>query len=202
MTKSHLKNNELPLRSVRTALVLLLFLWGIVQLTATSVRAQEFSAMLNPTEPTPANTWFQSKALFFLRPDNIVEFYIRFGYEAIFPSRALILADSEQFIFDLGPGLIIVHSPGPWPDGYDGATQFTGSFALVDNLIKEFRMGQSTLRLEGTEVGDFTGSIVQVPEPSNAAIGIVAISFVGVVCWRRRTAKITSTLRRNATTSY
>jgi hypothetical protein len=152
------------------------------------LEAQEFIAPLFPTEPTPINSWFRSSAHFDLRPDNTVEFVIRFGVENVYPARACIFVDNEEFPFDLGEGLVIIHSPGPWPNGYDGATQYKGSFLLADDFIDGFRMEQSTLRLEGSDFGDFTGSIVQVPEPSTTALAIVGISALGVF-WQRLSEK-------------
>jgi hypothetical protein len=154
------------------------------------LKAEEFVAPLFPTDPTPANTWFRSNAFFYLRPDNIVEFLIRFGVEGVDSARTLIFADNEEFPFDLGEGLDIIHSPGPWPNGYDGATQYTGSFALADSFIDDFRMGQSTLRLEGSDFGDFRGLIVQVPEPSTAALAVVGMAAFGVFWQRWRKSKL------------
>jgi hypothetical protein len=154
------------------------------------VEAQEFIAPLFPTEPTEINSWFWSNAHFNLRPDNTVNFVIRFGVENVFPDRALIFADKEEFPFDLGEGLVIIHSPGPWPNGYDGATQYKGSFLLADDFIDDFRMAQSTLRLEGSDFGDFSGSIVPVPEPSTAALVVIGIAAFGFFWHRRRKAKL------------
>ena len=155
------------------------------------VEAQEFIAPLFPTEPTEINSWFRSNAHFNLRPDNTVNFVIRFGVENVFPDRALIFADNEEFPFDLGEGLVIIHSPGvPWPHEYDGATQYTGSFLLSDDFIDDFGTGQSTLRLEGSDFGDFSGSIVPVPEPSTAALVVIGIAAFGFFWHRRRKAKL------------
>ena len=124
-----------------------------------------FKASLS-TSP-PENAWFPAFAEFTLDGSSN-RFNITFGYEYIIPTSARLVGTNSEFTFDLGPALIVIHSPGGpdgWPDGYDGSTSFFGSFLLADNLREDFVAGRTTLLLLGSGVGDFRGAVLPTSRP-------------------------------------
>lgn len=145
-----------------------------------SARAQgAFSAVLTST---PEAAWFPAKAEFRLEGSS-ASFVISFGYEGIVPASARLSGAGTNFDFALGSAFIIVHSPGGefgWPDGYDGATIFFGSFVLPDSLRNDFVNGRTTLLLPGSIVGDLSGTVVPLlaiePVGSNVVLSWPAAS--------------------------
>ncbi|MFN3167398.1 MAG: hypothetical protein ACE37H_10075 [Phycisphaeraceae bacterium] len=117
-----------------------------------------FRSDLQPVVPTPGNTWYDATGEFWLNASSM-DFNIRFGVESVIPTEARIDTPGSGFAFDLGTALIAIHSPGPWPDGYDGATLFSGSFDLPASMREALVDGQATLTLNGASQGDFTGPI-------------------------------------------
>src|SRR6266487_2324225 len=115
---------SIPVRLVmKTAIALAALLASLL-----TVRSQgTFSSSLSPIVPTPDNSWFRATGEFSLDGAS-TGFTITFGLEGVIPTTARLVGTSGDLIFDLGPSHIAVHSPGPWPDGYDGATLFYGSF--------------------------------------------------------------------------
>jgi hypothetical protein len=154
-----------------------LFLSALAQSTA--MGNQVFRATLVPTVPTPENSWFSAVGDFLRNENGLLTYSIRFGLEEVIPARGIVIGDAqEQFAFDLGIPTIVHHSPGPWPNGYDGATYFSGSFTLPSELEDDLRAGSASLRLEASAFGDFEGDIIEVPEPSSLLLGLVVVSVM------------------------
>ena len=137
--------------------------------------------------PTTGNTWFDARADFVLDGPS-VGFEIRFGLESVIPTQARIDGPGGGFLFDLGTTLIVIHSPGPWPDGYDGATLFTGSFLLPAASYADFVAGQTTLSLTGAGQGDFLGPILPLPgdtdsdgDIDDADLGVSFANYTGPI---------------------
>jgi len=133
------------------------------------------SAFKTAFTPTPENAWVPARAEFLLDGPS-ASFVILFGFEGIVPSTARLIGSETNFTFELGPALIIVHSPGGpdgWPDGYDGATIFFGSFVVPDSLRNDFVNGRATLLLQGSTVGDFRGAVVPVLAIERVASNVV-----------------------------
>lgn len=137
-----------------------------------------FSSSLSPVVSTPDNSWLRATGEFSLDGAS-TGFMISFALEGVVPTAARLVGLSTDFLFDLGPAHIAFHSPGPWPNGYDGATLFYGSFLLPDALRDDFTGGRTTLLLTGSVLGDFQGAVVPVPEPSSILLlaGGVATVF-------------------------
>lgn len=134
---------------------LLVLLGTVVSATAQSA----FIASLAPEVPTPENSNIPASAEFSLT-GSAVSFVIRFGLENIIPTSARLRGENREFTFELGTPFIVIHSPGPWPDGYDGSTTFSGSFLLPDSLRAELLAGRANLFLPGSAVGDFSGAVL------------------------------------------
>jgi hypothetical protein len=166
--------------SMKTTAALALTVFLASSLTA---HAQgNFSSSLSPIVPTPDNSWLRATGEFSLDGAS-TGFMITFGLEGVIPTEARLVGQSSDFLFDLGPAHIAIHSPGPWPDGYDGATFFYGSFLLPDALRDDFLGGRTTLLLTGSFLGDFQGAIAPVPEPSS--VFLLAGGVATVLCFRR-----------------
>jgi PEP-CTERM motif len=148
-------------------------------------RAQgTFSSSLSPIVPTPDNSWVKATGEFSL--DGVsTGFMITFGLEGVIPTTARLVGASSDFMFDLGSPHIAVHSPGPWPDGYDGATSFYGSFSLPDPLRDDFLAGRTTLLLTGSFLGDYQGTVLPVPEPSSVLLFASGVAALLCFCWTR-----------------
>jgi len=136
---------------------LIVLLGMVVSATAQSA----FIASLAPEVPTPENSDIPAHAEFSLT-GSAVSFVIRFGLENIIPTSAHLPGEGAEFTFDLGTPFIVIHSPGPWPDGYDGSTTFSGSFLLPDSLRADLVAGRANLFLPGSAVGDFSGAVLPV----------------------------------------
>lgn len=160
---------------MKTAIVLAALLASLL-----TVRSQgAFSSSLSPIVPTLDNSWFRATGEFSLA-GAATDFTITFGLEGVIPTTARLVGASSGVIFDLGPSDIEIHSPGPWPGGYDGATLFHGSFSLPDTLRNDFLAGRTTLLLTGSRLGDFQGAVVPVPEP--ASVSLFAGGIVALLC--------------------
>jgi hypothetical protein len=136
----------------------LIVLLGIV---VSATAQSNFIASLAPEVPTPENSDISGSAAFSLT-GSAVSFTIRFGLESIIPTSAHLRGENEEFKFELGTPFIVIHSPGPWPDGYDGSTTFSGSFLLPDSLRADLVAGRTDLFLPGSAVGDFSGAVLPV----------------------------------------
>jgi len=112
----------------------------------------------------PESSWFPAFGDFSLDGSSN-RFSITFGYEGIIPTTARLVGTSSESVFDLGSPFIVIHSPLPSPDGYDGSTSFSGSFLLPDNLREDFIAGRTTLLLRGSDVGDFHGAVLPASRP-------------------------------------
>jgi hypothetical protein len=132
--------------------------------TAVATFAQTFRATLAPVTPTPDNSWITGAAAFALSGPT-VSFTISLGLEDVVPTIALLNGPQSTFTFDLGPPFNTIHSPGPWPNGYDGSTAFFGSFVMPDQLREDFLAGRTTLHLFGSRVGDFSGPVLPALAP-------------------------------------
>lgn len=143
-----------------------------------------FRSSLTPVAPTPENSWIPATAEFSLDGSS-VGFVISFGLESVVPTSAHLGGAGADFVFDLGSPQIAIHSPGPWPNGYDGATAFYGSFTLPDTLRDDFLAGSATLQLLGSVAGDFSGAVLPVPEPSSLALLLCSLTAI-VLTSRRR----------------
>ena len=128
---------------------------GLLGMVVSATAQSTFVASLAPLSPTPENSGIPASAEFSLA-GSAVKFSIRFGREFIIPTSARL----GQFAFDLGTPLIVIHSPGPWPDGYDGSTTFFGSFVLPDPVRADLVAGRANLFLPGSSVGDFSGAVL------------------------------------------
>jgi hypothetical protein len=119
------------------------------------IASLEFAPHYSPgAVPIPA------QAEFALEADSLA-FTIRFGQEDVLPTTAYLYGISLGPVpFDLGPPSIVIHSPGPWPDGYDGSTSFSGTIPLSDSVRAELLRGTMTIILRGSALGDFRGSIL------------------------------------------
>jgi hypothetical protein len=98
-----------------------------------------------------------------------VNFTLSFTLEDVVPTTAQLVGPESTFVFDLGMPFVTIHSPGPWPNGYDGNTAFFGSFTLPDELNEDFVAGRTILELLGSRMGDFRGPVVPAPAPKIAA---------------------------------
>jgi len=129
--------------------------------------------------PTAQNERVPAEATFTVTGAT-ADFAVRFGLEGIVPNSAVLSGHETNFTFDLGSALIVVHSPGGrdgWPNGYDGATMFSGSLIMPEALRQDFVNGNATLLLSGTGVGDFRGTVVPVlGVQSGVAISWPAVS--------------------------
>jgi hypothetical protein len=99
----------------------------------------------------------------FLLSGSMLNFELFIRFEGIYVSTAEIEGPSSRFRFDLGPALIVVHSPGPWPNGYDGATIYRGSFEVTQTQIEDLLSGWSILTVLGVPQGDLHGRICPLP---------------------------------------
>ena len=81
-----------------------------------------------------------------------VGFTISITLEDVVPTTAQLVGTDPQsvFTFDLGAPHVVVHSPGPWPNGYDGSTAFFGTFTLPDSLRDDFLAERTILELLDT----------------------------------------------------
>jgi hypothetical protein len=136
---------------------------------AAAVAQNSFRATLTPVVPTPENSWITGTAGFALN-GNSVNFTISFGLEDIVPMAAHLTGPDSELAFDLGPPFITLHSPGPWPHGYDGSTAFFGSFVVSDQLRDDLMAGHATLHLLRTRVGDFSGAVLPASPPQIAQL--------------------------------
>ncbi len=134
---------------------------GLLAIVASATAQSTFVASLAPVFPTPENSGIPASAQFSLS-GSAVRFTIQFGREFIIPTSARFQGTSGEFAFDLGTPLIVIHSPGPWPDGYDGSTIFFGSFVLPDTVRADLVAGRTELFLRGSAVGDFSGAVLPV----------------------------------------
>ncbi len=133
------------------------------------------SAFKTAFTPTPENASVPARANFLLDGPS-ASFVIWFGFEGIVPSTARLVGAETNFTFELGPPLTVIHSPGGpdgWPDGYDGATVFLGSFVVPDSLRNDFVNGRATLLLQGSGVGDFRGTVVPILAIERVASNVV-----------------------------
>ena len=144
----------------------LILLLGVV---AGSSAQNNFRATLTPMVPTPENSFINGAAAFALNGTN-VSFTISLGQEDIVPTTAQLVGPQSLFTFDLGTPYIVVHSPGPWPNGYDGSTAFFGTFALPAGMLEDFVAERTTLRLLSSRVGDFSGPVLFAPLPQLGSI--------------------------------
>ncbi len=106
-----------------------------------------------------------------------MNFTISFTLEDVVPTNAVIVGPESGFAFDLGQAFIVFHSPGPWPNGYDGSTAFFGSFELPSNLREDLAAGRTTLQLTGSSKGDFSGPILAALPPQIATLNFQGINF-------------------------
>jgi hypothetical protein len=134
-----------------------LFVWWAS--AATSLAQGLFIASVEPVTSLPDNGGWPASAEFSLA-DSSLKFSIRFGLENVVPSVARLVGSSGEFSFELGPPMVVIHSPGPWPDGYDGSTTFTGSMVLPETLQADLARGTVDLYLSGSAVGDFHGFVL------------------------------------------
>jgi hypothetical protein len=134
---------------------------GLLGIVASATAQSTFVASLAPVFPTPENSGIPASAEFSLS-GSAVRFTIRFGLEFIIPASARLQGTSGEFAFDLGTPFIVIHSPGPWPDGYDGSTIFFDSFVLPDTVRADLVAGRTELFLRGSAVGDFSGAVLPV----------------------------------------
>ena len=119
--------------------------------------------------PTPQN-FFISGAAAFALSGSTVSFTISLGEENIVPTTAQLVGPQSVFTFDLGTPFIVVHSPGPWPNGYDGSTAFFGTFVVPAGMLEDFVAERTTLQLMGSRVGDFSGTVLSAPLPQLGSI--------------------------------
>lgn len=117
---------------------------------------------------TPGNPVITGAAAFILE-GTAVSFTISFNLENVMPTLAQLVGPQSSFTFDLGTPFVVVHSPGPWPNGYDGSTAFFGAFTLPDNLREDFVAGRTTLQLPGSRHGDFSGPVLPASPPQIAS---------------------------------
>src|SRR2546425_11210554 len=99
---------------MKTAIILAVILAALLTTQAQST----LSSSLSPINPTPENSWFRATGEFSLDGTS-TSFAVTFGLEAVIPSLARLVGTSSDFTFDLGSAHIAIHSPGPWPNGYD-----------------------------------------------------------------------------------
>jgi len=144
----------------------LVILFGIV---AGSAAQNNFRATLTPVVPTPENSFITGAAAFALNGTN-VSFTISVGLENIVPTTAQLVGPQSVSTFDLGTPFIVVHSPGPWPNGYDGSTAFFGTFAVPAGMLNDLVAERTTLQLLGSRVGDFSGTVLSAPLPQLGSI--------------------------------
>lgn len=144
---------------MKTMNLLLLLLATI----GTSPAQNNFFASLDLDQVTlpPDGAGVHAKAEFSTDASS-VRFTIRFGVEDVIPTAARLLGSSE-LTFELGSPSIVIHSPGPWPDGYDGSTTFSGAFSIPDTLRADLSRGTVTVFLTGSVLGDFHGFILPSP---------------------------------------
>ena len=134
---------------------LILLLSAVVTANAQST----FLASLAPEVPMPDSSGIPASAEFSLH-GSTVGFTIRFGLEGVVPATAHLRGTSSELAFELGAPFTVIHSPGPWPDGYDGSTTFSGSFLLPDTLPTDLVGGMTTLFLPGSVLGDVSGAVL------------------------------------------
>lgn len=132
---------------------------------------------------------------------NVVRFTIFINLENVIPASARLVGSQGEFPFDLGTPRIVVASPGPWPQGYDGGTFFQGSFIVPTNLATDLLAGQAALQLLGSSRGDFSGQVLPALPPSISSVrrqqlGLVQLSFVAESPYQYRVEAI-STLESN-----
>ena len=128
-----------------------------------------FRSALTPVVPTPENSFITGAAAFALNGTN-VSFTISLGLENIVPATARLVGTQSVSTFDLGTPFIVVHSPGPWPNGYDGSTAFFGTFAVTAGMLEDLVAERTTLQLLGSRVGDFSGTVLSAPLPQLGSI--------------------------------
>ena len=144
--------------------------------TAAAMAQSNFIANLTSSE-SPSITG----AAAFTLNGTAVNFTLSLTQEDVVPESAQLVGPQSTFEFDLGEPFITIHSPGPWPNGYDGSTAFFGSFTLPDELEDDFVAGRTTLELLGSRMGDFRGPVLPAQTPQIAAFtrngSMVQLSF-------------------------
>ena len=135
-----------------------------VAITGTSQTS--FRAALN-TSPSSEITG----AAGFTLDGSTARFTISINRERIVPASAQLIGPRATLTFGLGNPFVIVHSPGPWPNGYDGSTAFFGPFDLPPDLQSDFRAGLTILELRTSEVGDLRGQVLPDPGPQLTTLG-------------------------------
>ncbi len=118
-----------------------------IPLTESSGDDISFQAELVPITPSPQGTYALTGTASFLLSGNTLTFEIDIRLEGNYGSTAQIVGRSSLFAFDLGSPEIFLHSPGPWPNGYDGATVYRGTVEITEREIRLLLSGQSVLRL-------------------------------------------------------
>lgn len=133
---------------------------ALLAAVAGSHAQNNFIASLEPDalSAPPDCSGIPSRAEFSL-DGSALRFTIRFGLESVIPTAAY-LQGFTHLGFELGPPSIVIHSPGPWPDGYDGSTTFSGTFPVSEELRRELAFGIVEVVLRGSAVGDFRGQIL------------------------------------------
>ncbi len=138
---------------------------ALISAACTAAGQTAFRAELTST----SNPDVTGVAAFTFNPTtSTVSFTIAIRMEQVVPTTARLIAPQGTFEFDLGTPLIVVHSPGPWPAGYDGATAFFGSFQLPTELRADFVAGQVVLELLNSRLGDFRGTVARASAPTIA----------------------------------
>jgi len=117
------------------------------------------SLELDPRYSPPGALPIPAQAEFAMEAASLA-FTIRFGQEDVIPTTAYLYGSMGAVPFDLGPPSIEIHSPGPWPDGYDGSTSFSGTIPLSDSVRAELLRETIEIILRGSALGDFRGSIL------------------------------------------
>jgi hypothetical protein len=136
---------------------------GFLALLAAVASSHAQNNFIASLEPDPINapadcSGIPSRAEFSLDGSSL-KFTIRFGLESVIP-KAAYLQGFTHLDFELGPPSIVIHSPGPWPDGFDGSTTFSGAFTISEELRTELEFGIVDVVLPGSAVGDFRGHIL------------------------------------------
>ena len=146
-------------------------LLGLLAAVVTSAAQNNFIASLDLVRNAPSDgAGFPARAEFSLDAST-VKFTIRFGAEGVIPTAARLLG-SREFSFELGAPMIVIHSPGPWPDGFDGSTTFSGTFTLPDNLREDLSRSIVRVFLLGSALGDFEGAVLpyEITRPTIGAV--------------------------------
>jgi hypothetical protein len=130
----------------------------------------DFTASLGPLGPD--NYYIPGRAAFVLNASS-VSFAISLGYELYGPAApktGRVSSTNAALTFNLGSGSGAIHSPLPWPPepweyDYGGSTTFRGSFVLPAALREDLVAGRTTLVVQGSSLGDFSGPVLSASPP-------------------------------------